>query len=303
MVIALYIIVAGLGGAFALGLVKENRVQTAYSLTLAFIAVMALIALGWTYLFATGSAEPFDILTAGTKPPFAINLHLGLNEAVILSLITVAGLLSAIVMRDVLLEHGHRAMAVYLVLIMALSGLVMTRDIFNLFVFIELIVIASAGLILLSDDNRTIAAGFKYLVVSQIISILLLIGIIFVYHANGFSQYRRHRRNAIGICWPSPCDLPCAGCADIGAQTLSCQWLGAGHLRGSAPWLCRPFLGSFQHGGVICSRQAVYRSRGHNGLFWQPASGSSPSLPPTSLPSPNKVTDAFWAIPLLDRLA
>ena len=61
----------------------------------------------------------------------------------------------------------------------------MTRDVFNLFVFVELIVIASAGLVLLSEDGRAIAAGFKYLIVAQVISVLLLIGIIFTYHANG----------------------------------------------------------------------------------------------------------------------
>ncbi len=76
-------------------------------------------------------------------------------------------------------------MAVLTILVMALSGLVLTRDIFNLFVFFELIVIATGGLVLLSDDDRAVAAGFKYLVVSQIVSILLLIGIVFTYHANG----------------------------------------------------------------------------------------------------------------------
>jgi formate hydrogenlyase subunit 3/multisubunit Na+/H+ antiporter MnhD subunit len=53
---------------------------------------------------------------------------------------------------------------------MALCGMVLTRDLFNLFVFFELIVIATAGLVLLSDDDRAMAAGFKYLVVSQLIS-------------------------------------------------------------------------------------------------------------------------------------
>ena len=100
-------------------------------------------------------------------------------------MITATGFLSALAMREALLERGQRAMAVLLVLIMALCGLVMTRDVFNLFVFVELIVIASAGLVLLSEDGRAIAAGFKYLIVAQVISVLLLIGIIFTYHANG----------------------------------------------------------------------------------------------------------------------
>ena len=185
MVSALYIIVAGLGGAFALGLFKRGQTQTAFLSTLAILAFMAVVALGWTVAFAMGLAQPLDILTAGTRPPFAINLRLGMAEAALLSIITAIGFFSALSMRDTLLDHGHRAMAVLLVLVMALGGLVMTRDIFNLFVFIELVVIATAGMTLLSDDLRAVAAGFKYLIVSQIISILLLVGIIFIYHANG----------------------------------------------------------------------------------------------------------------------
>ncbi len=42
-------------------------------------------------------------------------------------------------------------MAVLVIAIMALCGIVLTRDIFNLFVFFELIVIATGGLVLLSD--------------------------------------------------------------------------------------------------------------------------------------------------------
>ncbi len=185
MVSALFLIVVGLGGAFALGLLRGDQKQSAYLATTLILAFMAVVALSWTVALATGAAAPVDITTAGTPPPFAINLRIGLAEATLLSVITVAGLLSSLAMRDALLARGQRAMAVLLVLIMALSGLVMTRDVFNLFVFVELIVIASAGLVLLSEDGRAIAAGFKYLIVAQVISVLLLIGIIFTYHANG----------------------------------------------------------------------------------------------------------------------
>ena len=185
MVSALFIIVAGLGGAFALGFFREDHVRPAYLVTTLILAFMAAVALSWTVALAIGAATTVDITTAGTPPPFAINLRIGLAEAALLSVIAVTGLLSALVMRDALIARGQRAMAVLLVLIMALSGLVMTRDVFNLFVFVELIVIASAGLVLLSDDRCAVTAGFKYLIVAQVISVLLLIGIIFTYHANG----------------------------------------------------------------------------------------------------------------------
>jgi formate hydrogenlyase subunit 3/multisubunit Na+/H+ antiporter MnhD subunit len=182
---ALYIIAVGLGSAFLLGLLSERQRGPAYVITLAALTVMSAISASWLVLFAATGAQPFDILTAGTAPPFAINLRIGLVESALTLLINLTGLLAAIHMGDALLVKGRRAMAVLIIAIMALCGIVMTRDIFNLFVFIELIVIATGGLVLLSDDECAVAAGFKYLIVSQFISVLLLIGIIFAYHATG----------------------------------------------------------------------------------------------------------------------
>ncbi|MCA0043263.1 proton-conducting transporter transmembrane domain-containing protein [Celeribacter litoreus] len=185
MVNPLLILAAGLGAAFLLGLLRETSERAAFHTTVGALAVMAFVALSWTVALASGQTDPVEMLTAGAKPPFAINLRTGIAEAALTSVVTLTGLLSAFFMRRDLLRLGRRAMAVLLVLIMALSGLIMTRDLFNMFVFLELIVIATAGLVLLSKDTRALAAGFKYLVVSQVISILLLIGIIFTYHANG----------------------------------------------------------------------------------------------------------------------
>jgi formate hydrogenlyase subunit 3/multisubunit Na+/H+ antiporter MnhD subunit len=185
MVSAIFIIAAGLGAAFLLGLLKEDQKGLAFLVTVAALAFMSWVSYSWTVALSTGVAQPVTILTAGTQPPFAINLQMGLAEAWILSVINFVGLVSAFYLRPALDRLGRRAMSVLVIMIMALSGLVLTRDVFNLFVFFELIVIATGGLVLLSDDERAVAAGFKYLVVSQIISILLLVGIIFTYHATG----------------------------------------------------------------------------------------------------------------------
>ncbi len=182
---ALYIIAIGLGSAFLLGVLGERQKQLAYMITVAALTLMSAISASWLVLFAATGAQPVDILTAGTRPPFAINLRMGLVESALTLLINLTGLLAAIHMGDSLLQKGRRAMAVLVIAIMALCGIVLTRDIFNLFVFFELIVIATGGLVLLSDDERAVSAGFKYLIVSQFISILLLVGIIFSYHATG----------------------------------------------------------------------------------------------------------------------
>ena len=185
MVSAIFIIAAGLGAAFLLGLLNPASKGLAFGITVLALAFMSWVSVSWLIAFAGGTAVTAEIFTAGFAPPFAINLRMGLAEAALLTVINLTGLFSAFYLREALTKLGSKSMAVLLIALMALSGLVLTRDIFNLFVFFELIVIATGGLVLLSEDERSLAAGFKYLVVSQIISILLLIGIIFTYHANG----------------------------------------------------------------------------------------------------------------------
>ncbi|MFZ5483044.1 MAG: proton-conducting transporter membrane subunit [Pseudomonadota bacterium] len=185
MVSPLLILALGLGAAFLIGFIRDGQRGLAWGITLAALTAMTVISAHWLLALATGSSQPVDLWTAGTPPPFAINLRMGLLEAVLSLLISLTGLLAAFNLRDALYSQGRRAMAVLLVLVMALTGIVLTRDLFNLFVFLELIVIATGGLVLLSSDPRALAAGFKYLVVSQVISVLLLIGIIFAYHATG----------------------------------------------------------------------------------------------------------------------
>ena len=54
---------------------------------------------------AIGAAQPVDIITAGTPPPFAINLRIGLAEAAVLSVITGTGFFSALAMREQLTQQ------------------------------------------------------------------------------------------------------------------------------------------------------------------------------------------------------
>ncbi len=185
MVDPILLIAIPLGAAFFLGLLRDEWRTSAYVITLLTLAFVSWVSSSWLLGFSLDKIAPVEILTAGSEPPFSINLRMGLNESVALLMISLTGLLSSIYLKDTLFRLGRRAMAVLLVFVMAMCGIVLTRDIFNLFVFIELTVIATAGLVLLSHNTLSLGAGFKYLVASQIASILLLVGIIFSYHVTG----------------------------------------------------------------------------------------------------------------------
>ncbi|MBF0456034.1 MAG: NADH-quinone oxidoreductase subunit F [Magnetococcales bacterium] len=185
MVSPLVLLGTPLGMAFLLGMLQNRWRFASYGITLLTMTCMSLFSADWVLGFASGSLVATDFSTAGAPPPFAISLRMSLTEASLILLVNLAGLFSTLYLKEELLRIGRRGMAVLLIDIMALCGIILTRDIFNLFVFFELVVISTGGLVLLSDDQRAPSAGFKYLIVSQLISVLLLIGIIFAYHSTG----------------------------------------------------------------------------------------------------------------------
>lgn len=185
MVSPVVIPVSALAAAFFLGLIPSGLKKLSYVIVLLTLAFMNLCSLNWLWQMMQPGSEALFIHTAGSLPPFSIALMLGLNEAAALSLVSLSGLFAALYLKDTLFKQGRPAMAVLLIFIMSLLGIILTRDLFNLFVFFELSVISIGGLVLLSQDQRALGAGFKYLIASQVVSILMLIGIIFIYHDQG----------------------------------------------------------------------------------------------------------------------
>jgi len=181
MVAPIYIIAVALGLAFLLGLLKSSSTNLGSLLMLAGLAFIAFVSGQWLYEFLVNGRATEMIFTAGYKPPFSINLRMGMQEALLTTMINAAGLLSGLYLIDTLKKTGINSMTVLLVFVMSLNVIVMTRDIFNLFVFLEISSIATAGLVLLSSKGNAFQAGMKYLIATGIISGLFLIGIIFSY--------------------------------------------------------------------------------------------------------------------------
>ena len=185
MVGPIYIIAIALGTAFSLGFFKKANRSFTFGLMFLAMAFITFISGQWLYTFLTQQQETIQIFTAGFKPPFSIALQMGFQESVFLTIINVLGLLSAIYLFDHLREKGVNMMMVFILLFMGLNVVVMTRDIFNLFVFLEISSIALIGLIILEKKEHAISSGFKSLIATGIISGLLLIGIIAAYYYSG----------------------------------------------------------------------------------------------------------------------
>ena len=83
------------------------------------------------------------------------------------------------------LRASYAALLLYLILVMGINGMVMTRDLFNQFVFLEIVSIATYGLLGLERRPAALAASFKYVVATVLASSFFLLGAALVYYVAG----------------------------------------------------------------------------------------------------------------------
>ena len=179
----LTIFLLGLGGGFAIPLLYRlgpNWLNAGFILALVGMAAIGCLLL--VTVFQTG--QPIEILTAGAPPPFSINLRFGPWEGFCVAAVNIIAVLGAIHLWD-RLRGNYTALLLYLILTMGISGMVMTRDLFNLFVFLEIVSIASYGLFGLGTDARAVAAAFKYIIATVVASSYFLLGSMLLYYSTG----------------------------------------------------------------------------------------------------------------------
>jgi multicomponent Na+:H+ antiporter subunit D len=80
----------------------------------------------------------------------------------------------------------HKYYSLFLLMVAGMNGVILTGDMFNLFVFMEIAAVASYALVAFGGNHEELEASFKYLVLGSISSILILFGIAFTYGATGF---------------------------------------------------------------------------------------------------------------------
>jgi len=175
--------VLALGAGFLIPLFYRASRASATLVFLAALAGMTLIA-AWNLLALLKGAPAMEILTAGVAPPFSINLRFGLLEGGCVLAVNLVALLAAWHWLPALRTQSS-ALLLYLILVMGINGMVMTRDLFNLFIFIEITSIATYALIGMPRTVEGLSAGFKYIIATSLASAFFLLGTIFLYYLTG----------------------------------------------------------------------------------------------------------------------
>ena len=176
----LNIFIIGLGGGFLIPLV--NRLGQAWLSSVFVVALACMTLISGVCLFdLSRGAPPIEILTAGGAPPYSINLRVGLPESAFAFAVNVVALLGALYF----VRAKYATILLYLIMVMGIQGMVMTRDLFNLFVFLEIVSISTYGLLALRDTPAALSATFKYLMATVLASTFFLIGTVLLYSVTG----------------------------------------------------------------------------------------------------------------------
>ncbi|MGY2167607.1 monovalent cation/H+ antiporter subunit D [Pseudomonas gingeri] len=153
--------------------------------------VSSLLGLGISVLLLIGAqqtSEPASIgvyLPGNWQAPFGIVLvadRLSALMLVLTGIIGVSALLFAMARWD---RAGASFHALFQIQLMGLYGAFLTADLFNLFVFFEVLLAASYGLILHGSGRARVSSGLHYIAINLLASSLFLIGAAMVYGVTG----------------------------------------------------------------------------------------------------------------------
>lgn len=126
--------------------------------------------------------NPVIVSIGGWQPPFYINLVAGPVGVLFSTIIALVGLLVSVYALDYIKEGAtEKYHMLYLLLLTGATGVVLTGDIFNLFVFFEILCISSYALVAYLRERSGIESAVKYLIQGAVGSSLLLIGIGLLY--------------------------------------------------------------------------------------------------------------------------
>ncbi len=177
-------IVLPLAAAALIMMIERRPLRVA----LTFAAVVALLLISVTLLLSVSSAGDriASVYQLGDWPaPFGIVLVADRLSAMMVTLASALALAAFVFSLARWDRAGPRFHAMFLLLLAGLNGAFLTGDLFNLFVFFEVLLAASYGLVLHGSGAPRVKAGLHYIAVNLGASSLFLLGVSVIYGVTG----------------------------------------------------------------------------------------------------------------------
>ncbi|ARO88222.1 monovalent cation/H+ antiporter subunit D [Nitrosospira lacus] len=183
------IVIPLLAGATMLLFAEARRTERTIVALCAALANLA-VAVALTYVVSDAMPETWPegiavYLLGGWEAPFGIVLVVDRLSAVMLLLNAVLALASLVYALARWKRMGPHFQSLFQFIVMGINGAFLTGDLFNLFVFVEVLLAASYGLALHGLGAARVKAGLHYIAVNLAGSFVFLIGVSLIYGASG----------------------------------------------------------------------------------------------------------------------
>ena len=168
-------------------LLKEEHQSIKVVLNIGATALGLLVAIALlVWADQAGSSTTLGVYLPGNwQAPFGIVLALDRVTALMLVLTCSIALASSVFAAARWHKAGVHFHPLFQLQLMGLSGAFLTADLFNLFVFFEIMLAASYGLLLHGSGRLRVQAGLHYIAINLAASSLFLIGVSMLYGITG----------------------------------------------------------------------------------------------------------------------
>ncbi|NLI70952.1 MAG: monovalent cation/H+ antiporter subunit D family protein [Firmicutes bacterium] len=183
------LIIGSLISAFAMPLLA--RWKREWCAPLAIVTSAGAFILSLIFVIQVSQGHTIDYAVAAWDPPWGIEIVIDPITSLMAALVTgIYFMISVYSLRALPAEIGEEMSGWYYVEYMlcmtAMLGLIVTRDIFNMYVFIEVVGISACALVIGKGSRIAMEATLKYLILATIGSGFILLGIGFVYMMTGY---------------------------------------------------------------------------------------------------------------------
>ncbi|MFA5677291.1 MAG: monovalent cation/H+ antiporter subunit D [Pseudomonas sp.] len=164
---------------------RQQQLKFAINLTGTLALLITAITLFWMTDREVWPNGVGVYLAANWQAPFGIALVVDRLSALMLTLASVIAVAALIFSYRRWSRAGVHFHSLFQFLLAGINGSFITGDLFNLFVFFEIMLAASYGLLLLGLQPNRIRASMQYVVVNLVASSFFLIGVALIYAAAG----------------------------------------------------------------------------------------------------------------------
>ncbi|WP_456272628.1 complex I subunit 5 family protein [Bacillus sp. AK031] len=177
---AVWVIILPLVTAFFLGISKLYFVKT-----LTPVVTGSAIIYLYLLILVINSSDPPQVYSIGGWGLLGINLMVDPFSAMFLLIIALLFLPVIIFSLKFIKTHKHIYFIFTYIMIAGIAGMVLTADLFNLYVFLEVSSLCSIALTVLKNTNKGLEGAFKYLIMSTLGSFFILLATILTYYVTG----------------------------------------------------------------------------------------------------------------------